>query len=514
MCFCLNRLYEVNMRRSFFPILFAGLMFLDGCSKPATTNADTKASAKTTPVNTTQASLREFEDTIDVTGSIKALKTFDVSSKVAGRVLETMVANGDTVSVGQPIARIDPTDYAIALTSALAVTRQTEAAVKQAEAGVTVAKLRLQQARRSQESQSTSGDVSIRDAEESLAIAGQQLEIAKKPQRTQEIITAESTVAQAEANVTKAVTDKKRFENLVGEGAASQSQLDQVINAEALAKASLRSANAQLDLMRSGGREESVKQAEFGVRRAEQAVRLSKSSNLQNQMRDDDVLAAEASVLQANAALAQATASYQNSASAVAQSKLALRNCNILAPVSGKITRTLAEVGQLVPTGTAVVQILPKNTLVYEALVPEMDVAKLMLGQRVSVFIDGTSQTLPAQITELSPLSESGSRTFRIRCSFAVQPAAALAGMYGKGVILKKTLKGLGLPKDALLKRDESSYFVYVAKDGKSVQVPVKVLFQNTEYVMLTGISVKDVVIVSGQSALSNGTSIRIPAGR
>ena len=272
-----------------FLILCGGIA---GCTAPAKQNDANKTARISSPVQVANSKADSFIESVSVSGSVKALNVYQVAPRIGGRIATVSVTEGQTLSAGQVIATIETNDFEIALAGATALQSSASATILQSQANINVARLRLSQATRSLESQVTSGDVSIRDAEDALSIAKEQLEVAKRPQRTQEIIAAESTVAQAEANVVKASADRKRYDSLVREGAASQSQLEQAINSEAVATASLRSATAQLDLARSGGRSESIKQAEFVVRRAEQALRLAKSSPITSNIKADDVAAA------------------------------------------------------------------------------------------------------------------------------------------------------------------------------------------------------------------------------
>lgn len=485
-----------------------------GCSAPAKPADPGKQTRISVPVQVTTAKSETFTDAVSVSGSVKALNVYEVAPRVGGRLSTVSVIEGQTLTAGQVIATIETKDFSIAVEGATALETSAKAAIQQAQANVSVTRLRYSQAKRSLESQITSSDVSIRDADDALSIAKEQLEVARRPQRTQEIIAAESAVAQAEANLVKATTDRKRYESLVREGAASQSQLDQAINAEAVANAGLRSANAQLDLARTGGRTESIRQAELVVRRAEQALRLAKTSGIASNIKEDDVAAAKAAMEQAVASLAQAKASLGNASSAVAQAKQALAECTVRATMSGRVAKRLAEPGQSISVGNPIVQVVPEGTVVFEANVPEGDVSKLHLGSKADLNISGLNRTLSSQVLDISPIAEQNSRSYRVRLSITGNIADVRSGMYGTADIQIRQITATGIPKSAVVTKTDGSTFVYVVEQETAKLKPVKVVYQNVASCAIDGVEPGAVVVTNGVANLSDGSAIRIPKGQ
>lgn len=494
-----------------FLILCGGIA---GCSAPAKQTDAGKVARVSVPVQVENAKTGTFIDAVSVSGSVKALNVYEVAPRVGGRLATVSVVEGQTLTAGQVIATIETKDFDIALAGATAMQSSAASAIMQSEANVSVAKLRLNQAKRSLESQVTSGDVSIRDAEDALSIAKEQLEVAKRPQRTQEIIAAESSVAQAEANVVKASADRKRYDSLVREGAASQSQLDQAINAEAVATATLRSATAQLDLVKTGGRAESIKQAELVVRRAEQAVRLAKTSSISSNIKEDDVAAAKAALEQANAALSQAKASAANAASTVAQAKQSLSECTVRATMSGRVAKRIAEPGQSISVGNPIVQVVPVGTLIFEASVPESDISKVTIGTLATLEISGVSRSLPATVVDISPIAEQNSRNYRVRLSITGNINDVRSGMYATANIQIRKLTATGIPKAALVTKTDGSTYAYVVENDAAKLKPITVLYQNANECAVSGIQPGEAVVINGIGNLSDGSAVRIPKGQ
>lgn len=494
-----------------FLVLCGGIA---GCSAPAKQADSNKAARVSVPVQVAETTTEVFQESVTASGSIKALNVYEVAPRVGGRLAAVTVTEGQTLTAGQVVATIETRDFDIALAGAMALKTSAAAAISQAQANVNVARVRLNQAKRSLESQQTTGDVSIRDAEDALSIAKEQLEVAKRPQRTQEVIAAESNVAQAEANLVKATADKKRYESLVRDGAASQSQLDQAVNAEAVAAAALRSSNAQLDLVKTGGRTESIKQAELVVRRAEQALRLAKTSSITSNIKEDDVAAATAALEQANASLTQAKASAANAESSVAQARQALSECTVRATMSGRVAKRLAEPGQSISVGNGIIQVVPDGTLVFEANVPEGDVSKVRPGFTATLEISGVNRSLTANVIDISPLAEQNSRNFRVRLTVTGSINDLRSGMYGTANIEIRKFSATRIQKSALVTRTDGSTYIYVVENDTAKLVPVKVLYQTADASAVSGVEAHVTIVTNGTANLSDGALVRIPKGQ
>lgn len=86
------------------------------------------------------------------------------------------------------------------------------------------------------------------------------------------------------------------------------------------------------------------------------------------------------------------------------QAQWNLAQKSLLAPISGLVFDTLFEVGELVPTGTPVVILLPEAGRKARFYVPEPQLAGLHLGTKVLLRFDGGE--LPATVSYISPQAE------------------------------------------------------------------------------------------------------------
>ncbi len=82
---------------------------------------------------------RDLVATVTASGNIRAHRSVDISSDVAGRVDQLLVDEGDDVKAGQVLLRLDPTQFQAARSRAQAALSQARAQASQAQANVTQA---------------------------------------------------------------------------------------------------------------------------------------------------------------------------------------------------------------------------------------------------------------------------------------------------------------------------------------------------------------------------------------
>jgi RND family efflux transporter MFP subunit len=338
------------------------------------------------------------------------------------------------------------------------------------------------------------------------------LEIAKRPQRTQEVEVAENGVAQAQANYDKAKTDLTRYETLVKEGAVAQSVLDQYVNQERVSKAALDSAKKQLEIAKVGGRDENVRNAESALARAQWALRVAKANKVQVNVRQDAVKAAKAGVAQAEAEIRAARATVAQSQAAVSNAQLQLADTEIRSPIDGVIASRLTEPGQMAGPASPVVQLVALDTVFFEAQVPETDLATIGAGLSVDVKTDAfPNKTFAGKIARIYPTGNTASRTVVLRVEIANANKMLRPGLFARGVIIAERREGVVVPKDAIVRADGKLY-IFVAEGGsRAVRREVRTGIEDvTTIEIVSGVNTGETVIVSGQGALEDGATIKV----
>jgi len=167
---------------------------------------------------------------VSVTGTIEATQV-DVSVKITGRILERLVKEGDRVTRGQVLVRLDAAELA-------ADVRRQDAALRSAQA-------------------------TLRDLE--------------KGARPQEIEDARAAVSSAEATRTMTEREYQRNDQLYVKNLIAAQDVDRSRQAYEVAKAQERSARERLALVLSGSRPDQVDAARWQVTQAESALAQAQS---------------------------------------------------------------------------------------------------------------------------------------------------------------------------------------------------------------------------------------------
>lgn len=441
------------------------------------------AAREATPVRIAPAIRTIVRRTIPVTGSISALQSIDLSPKIAAKVVSVAGREGTPVRRGQIVVQQDASDL---------ITQ-----VQQAEANVNAARARVSQAETQARVAASNSRGEVENMRQQLRQAEAALALARRPQRTQEVAVAENAVAQAQANYDRAQVDRQRYERLVKEGAAAQSVLDQYVTAERVARASLDSAKQQLDIARTGGREENIRTAEANVARARLGVGQARTNLQQNAARQEDIKAARAALAQAQAALAFA--------------RQQVANASIRSPINGVIADRLTEPGQQAAPGLPVLRLVALSTVFFEAQVPETAIRSIRPGLTAPIRVDAyPGRAFMGQVAKVYPTASAQSRNFTVRIILPNAGSLLRPGMFARGEIVAESREGIVVPKDALLAREGKSQ-IFVAKGKKAVLRDVRIGVVTPQTVEIrAGVQAGEQVVVAGQEALSDGGAINV----
>lgn len=195
-----------------------------------------------------------------------------------------------------------------------------------------------------------------------MAAAEAALALLEAGSRSQEVQVAAATLDQALAERRFAEAEEKRIRRLVASKLASQEQLDQATLKQDIAASAVRRTEQQLQLLQEGARQEELDKA-----RAE--------------------LAARRSALEA----AEQWLSYTRLAS----------------PVSGLVTLRQAEAGEVIGAGQPVFKVAELSRPWVRAYLNETDLARVRLGQRVQVTVDGLpDRAFDGVLSFISPKAE------------------------------------------------------------------------------------------------------------
>jgi len=188
-------------------------------------------------VTVAQVTQRDIAPAIQGVGTVEAKVAVQVGSKITGRVVAVLVDQGDTVTVGQVLARLDEALQRAEITRQEAVARVTEAAVAEAEANVRRAR-------------STLDDL----------VAGA---------RPAEIEQLRERVKSAGATRALAESDHRRTRELLAKELIAAQEMDRARHAFDVATAQERDATKALELALEGPRKDQVAAARAALEAAQ-----------------------------------------------------------------------------------------------------------------------------------------------------------------------------------------------------------------------------------------------------
>ncbi|MDD4151718.1 MAG: efflux RND transporter periplasmic adaptor subunit, partial [Candidatus Gracilibacteria bacterium] len=129
-------------------------------------------------------------------------------------------------------------------------------------------------------------------------------------------------------------------------------------------------------------------------------------------------------------------------------------NSKVTSPISGTIIKKLAEVGQVVGAGTPILTVATTNDIKVIVSVTDDIKEKLLIGDKVSVEIDGFDKQLEGNITNILPTLDQATKKTQIEIKISNPENKIKIGSYTKVYFSdenKQETKGLIIPNKAIL---------------------------------------------------------------
>jgi multidrug resistance efflux pump len=275
-----------------------------------------------------------------------------LGSKAGGRVAEVLIREGELVRAGQVLVRLEAPELEAQRDQWLARVEATTAALERTRCGA-----------RAEE----------REAAEAAAEAAQaRYDRLKAGSRVEEIRQAEAELKREEASLELAQSELRRNERTFARSASSEADLDSARAEDRRSVARTAAARARLELLLAGSRKEDVDEAAAELRRARANALL-----LQRGNRPEDIAEAEATLAEARGKLHEVEAE--------------LREASVRAPEQAVVEVLGVRKGDVVAPNQTVVRVLRADDLWVKVYVPETDLGRVRLGQKVEVTVDGYS---------------------------------------------------------------------------------------------------------------------------
>jgi HlyD family secretion protein len=304
---------------------------------------------------------------VSVTGAIEATQV-DVSVKIAGRIIARLVNEGDRVTEGQVLVRLDPIELQAEVNRQEAAVRTADATLRDLLAGA-----------RPEE---------ISEARASAARARAQLDDLLAGSRAQEIEDARAAARSAEATRQMRERELQRIDALYRRELVAQQDVDRAREAFEVASAQERSAREKLAMIVEGPRRHQIEAARAELAAAEQRLALLLAGS-----RPEQIQAARGQVAQAESALAMA--------------KSRLKEAVVLAPINGVVLRKNLEVGETANPGASILTLMNPSEVWVRAYVAEEEVGRIKVGESARVSVDAyPERSFAGRVSEISSEAE------------------------------------------------------------------------------------------------------------
>jgi HlyD family secretion protein len=398
---------------------------------------------------------RTLQETLEAAGTVQAVASADVVAKIPGRVASVTVDEGSSVSRGQVVVRLDPSDLL--------------AQAAQAEAALEMAKARVPQARSATELASDTARHQVAQAQAAVEAARAQ------------VAAAQAQVLAAASQRTRAEADLQRAQQLFSQGALPAQQVD----AAEAARAQHEAAQAQWHA------------AQEQLRVAEASLRLAQTASQQVPIRQQDVAQAEAAARQAEAALRLA--------------RLQLQHTEVRAPLDGVVVERRVDPGEYAAPGVPLLTVADVSTVRVHLVVSETQIRAVRRRQEVRVTVDALpGREFVGLVEAWSAAADPRTRSFVVKVRVPNPEGALRPGMFARGRLVVRSRQDVPAVPEQAVGYEGSRPYVFVVDSGRARRRFVTVGLVSGGWAEVQGLVPGTPVVVAGQSLLRDGDPVTV----
>jgi len=366
--------------------------------------------------------------TVSGSGNIEVSNEIKLAFGIGGRVDKIYVDEGDQVSEGEVLAKLETDAVELALTQAQVAQTQAQVAVTQAQLTITEAQLAQQ-------------------------TAEYELEKTRDLYTWEDIRVAQANVDEAERYLENALEKLSKY----SPGSAGYEGWQKVV---VHAQARLDTAEDQLNAMLSGGDPEEVAIKKQQVELAQQSLELAQQSLTLNQQ---SLRLAQQSLKQAQKQLDEAI---------------------ITAPFDGLVAEIYVDEEDVIPSPSmspkTIVHLIDPSSMQLEVQVDEIDIAEAKVDQRAIIEVDALpALLLEGKVSSISLLPETvgGVIVYDVEITFDVAEGIGIrAGMSATADIIIAERSNVLLVPDRAVKQDSQGNNIVEVKIDKQIEERVVVI--------------------------------------
>ncbi len=213
----------------------------------------------------------------------------------------------------------------------------------------------------------------------------------------------------------------------------------------------------------------------------------------------------------------EAEASYQSLLAEITSLQATVKRRTITAPFTGTVGIRNVFLGQYLQPGNDVVRLEDVETMRLRFTVTQRDISKINIGQVIEIIVDAYPNTpFSGHITAIEPAINYQSGLVQVQADIPNNDGRLRAGMFARAnILLPPQENQIVIPQTAITYALYGNTVFVVEKDDKGeLRAYQKVIKtgerQGADVHVLTGISINEQVVTSGQIRLSNESKVKL----
>lgn len=450
---------------------------------------------------------------LEVVGNVESTQNVDIVARTAGIVVEVNFRQGDEVTKGDVLARIDDAEV--------------RANLYKVQSDLANAKFNYFELQSQQNLTNVQADSSVAIAQADLSAARANLDKAKSvhtatvAQGQTSVIQAQASLSQTRAQLRQAEVDfqqsKVQYDRMLGlqrQGFASNADAQDAY-ADVLSKA------AAVDAQKAAAA--AAEKVVDNARQQAQKDNVSTRADIANSQ--FNTVSAKATLDEAQAGVSK-TATFQQQLMArqalveaaeaeLQAAQLQLQQTVLKSPVDGFVSDRKLDPGAVASVGSVLLTVQAGGEVWVVSALPQEIYRYVEKGEECKVAVDGLrGREFTAHVFAKDAAVDAASRQFNIRVKIDDEEGLVKPGMFAR---VRLTLGPPGprlvVPSSALYEKDDEvrTAIVYVVKEGKVEKRKVDYGLANDKVTMIRqGLSEGEQVVITTATALTDGQEVQV----
>ena len=521
------------MKRIFYFVIPAVLLFgLIGwrfAAKRRDKAAQDKAATarKNAPPNVTLAPavVRDIVHDFEGVGSADAPYNVRISSKVTGLLTYLNVREGDAVTVGQVVAKIDPAQILAQVQAQRGAVAEAQQRLSQAEITANPTNVQVATQIRSQNASVNSAKANFNQTEQSYAsqVAAAQAAVTDAQGRVDTaeaaIRNAEAQIRSAQANLNNAQVKYDRTYDLYKQGFVAAQDVDDARTQVDVQKGAVDVANAQRNSAQASRdsaaaqKKSALDQLAITKNKGKSDIEASRALYQQSQagLQLARANSAQKPAYQANLAALRSAVTSAQAQERNLESQLS--DTTLRSSVNGYVTARTADPGTVITAGQAVLTLEAVKQIYVTTSVPEDVSRQVREGMSaIAVFDALPNQKFTGPITQVNPAADPSSRQFTVRITLDNSRQQIKPGMFSRVTIeTQRTRNAIVVPREAVKPGKNGPTVTVVDAQMVAHVRPVQTGDSDAAGIQITqGIQAGEKVVTLSQNPVKDGAKVAV----